>query len=56
MQREVDPGDGFAKNDSATVLAWRSKLVPMDKNDEVLARTAPKSLKSTASRSNRAAR
>jgi len=32
---EVDPGDGFAKNDSATVLAWRSKLVPMDKNDEV---------------------
>jgi len=33
--KEVAPGDGFAKNDSATVLAWRSKLIPMDKNDEV---------------------
>ena len=33
--REVAPGDGFAKDDTATVLAWRSKLIPMDKNDEV---------------------
>jgi len=32
---EVEPGDGFAKNDSATVVAWRSKLIPMDKNDEI---------------------
>ena len=24
---EVDPGDGFAKNDSDTVGAWRSKLI-----------------------------
>ena len=33
--REVEAGDGFAKNDSTTVLAWRSKLIPMDRNDEV---------------------
>ena len=33
--REVEAGDGFAKNDSTTVLAWRSKLIPMDSNDEV---------------------
>jgi len=33
--KQVEPGDGFAKNDSTTVLAWRSKLIPMDKNDEV---------------------
>jgi taurine transport system permease protein len=32
--KEVEPGDGFAKNDTTTVLAWRSKLIPMDKNDE----------------------
>jgi len=32
--KEVAPGDGFAKDDSTTVLAWRSKLIPMDKNDE----------------------
>jgi len=32
--KEVELGDGFAKNDTTTVLAWRSKLIPMDKNDE----------------------
>jgi taurine transport system permease protein len=31
---EVDPGDGWAKNDVATVGAWRSGLVRVDKNDE----------------------
>lgn len=33
--REIEPGDGFAKNDSITVGAWRSSLLIMDKNDEV---------------------
>lgn len=32
---QVDPGDGWAKNDSATVGAWRSGLIRVDKNDEV---------------------
>jgi len=32
--REIEPGDGFAKNDFITVGAWRSKLLLMDKNDE----------------------
>ncbi|MGH1483951.1 MAG: ABC transporter permease subunit [Geminicoccales bacterium] len=31
---EVEPGDGFAKNDSAKVGAWRSTLIRVDKNDE----------------------
>ena len=31
----VEPGDGFAKNDSAKVGAWRSTLIRVDKNDEV---------------------
>ena len=31
----VDPGEGFAKNDSETVGAWRSKLIRVDKNDEL---------------------
>lgn len=31
---EVDPGDGFAKNDSLAMAAWRSQLVSFDKNDE----------------------
>ncbi|AWI84212.1 taurine ABC transporter permease [Alloyangia pacifica] len=30
---EVDPGDGWAKNDSASVGAWRSGLVRVDQND-----------------------
>ena len=33
--REIEPGDGFARNDSITVGAWRSKLLLMDKNDEI---------------------
>ncbi|MBT8460410.1 MAG: ABC transporter permease subunit [Boseongicola sp.] len=32
---EVDAGDGFAKNDSDTVAAWRSKLIRVDSNDEI---------------------
>ncbi len=31
----VEPGDGFAKNDSLKVGAWRSALVSVDKNDEI---------------------
>ncbi|MGR3443389.1 ABC transporter permease subunit [Thalassococcus profundi] len=32
---EVDPGDGFAKNDVDEIGAWRSGLVRVDRNDEV---------------------
>ena len=32
---EIDPGDGFARNDAIKVGAWRSELLLMDKNDEV---------------------
>ncbi|MDX1786453.1 MAG: ABC transporter permease subunit, partial [Roseovarius sp.] len=32
---EVEPGDGFAKNDSITVGAWRSTLIRVDSNDEL---------------------
>ncbi len=32
---EVDPGDGFAKNDSATIAQWRTGLVRVDSNDEI---------------------
>ena len=32
---EVEPGDGFAKNDSAKVGAWRSTLIRVDRNDEI---------------------
>jgi len=32
---EVDPGEGFAKDDAIKVGAWRSELLLMDKNDEV---------------------
>lgn len=32
---EIEPGDGFAKNDAITVGAWRSKLVRVDSNDDV---------------------
>ena len=31
----IEPGDGFAKNDADTVGAWRSKLIRVDKNDEI---------------------
>jgi len=31
---EVEPGDGWAKNDAATVGMWRSGLIRVDKNDE----------------------
>ncbi|MDC0738460.1 ABC transporter permease subunit [Cognatishimia sp. SS12] len=32
---EIDPGEGFAKNDSELVVAWRSKLLRVDRNDEI---------------------
>ena len=32
---EVDPGEGWAKNDSATVGMWRSGLIRVDRNDEL---------------------
>jgi len=31
---DVEPGDGFAKNDAAKVGAWRSTLIRVDKNDD----------------------
>ncbi len=39
---EIEPGDGFAKNDSIAVGAWRSKLIRMDKNDEQTRKTGAK--------------
>ncbi len=32
---EVDPGDGFAKNDSSAIAKWRTGLVRVDANDEI---------------------
>ncbi|SDE33319.1 ABC transporter permease [Ruegeria marina] len=32
---EVSPGEGFAKDDSASVVAWRSELIRVDLNDEI---------------------
>ena len=32
---EVAPGDGFAKNDAATIAQWRTGLVRVDSNDEI---------------------
>ena len=32
---EVDPGDGFALNDSDAIAAWRSGLIQYDRNDEI---------------------
>jgi taurine transport system permease protein len=32
--QDVAPGDGFAKDDSIALAAWRSDLLLMDKNDE----------------------
>lgn len=31
----VDPGSGFAKNDTAVIGAWRSGLIRVDRNDEL---------------------
>lgn len=31
----VEPGDGFAKNDSAKIAQWRSGLIRVDSNDEI---------------------
>ena len=35
---EVDPGDGFAKNDSATIPEWRTGLIRVDANDDITKR------------------
>ncbi len=35
---EVEPGDGFAKNDSATVAQWRTGLINVDRNDDLTKR------------------
>lgn len=32
---EVEPGDGFAKNDSAAIAQWRTGLVNVARNDEI---------------------
>ena len=32
---DVDPGDGFAKNDSAAIAEWRSGLIRVDANDDI---------------------
>lgn len=32
---EVEPGDGFAKNDSAAIAQWRTGLIRVDANDEI---------------------
>ncbi|MEW9918259.1 ABC transporter permease [Marimonas sp. MJW-29] len=32
---EVDPGDGFAKNDVATIAQWRTGLINVQGNDEI---------------------
>ncbi len=32
---EVDPGDGFVKNDSIAIGMWRSGLLRVDRNDEL---------------------
>ncbi|UWR23021.1 ABC transporter permease [Sulfitobacter sp. S190] len=32
---EVDPGEGFAKNDSAAIAQWRTGLIRVDSNDEI---------------------
>ncbi|MEO9780898.1 MAG: ABC transporter permease subunit [Sedimentitalea sp.] len=32
---DVDPGDGWAKNDSASIGVWRSGLIRVDRNDEM---------------------
>ena len=39
---EVEPGDGFAKNDSAKIGAWRSALIGVAKNDEITAKDGAK--------------
>lgn len=32
---EVEPGDGFAKNDSESMAKWRSGLIRVDSNDDI---------------------
>ena len=32
---EIEPGDGFAKNDAVMANAWRSELIRIDRNDAV---------------------
>ncbi len=32
---EIEPGDGFAKNDSAAIAQWRTGLINVARNDEI---------------------
>ncbi|MBW4709412.1 ABC transporter permease [Roseobacter sp. YSTF-M11] len=32
---QVDPGDGFAKNDSAAIAQWRTGLINVSRNDDI---------------------
>ena len=32
---EIEPGDGFAKNDSIAIAAYRSELLRVDRNDDI---------------------
>ncbi|MGC3940999.1 ABC transporter permease [Roseobacter sp. EG26] len=32
---EVEPGDGFAKNDSVAIAQWRTGLINVDRNDDI---------------------
>ena len=38
---QVDPGEGWAKNDADTIGAWRSGLIRVDENDEIRPRAGP---------------
>ena len=35
---EVEPGEGFAKNDSAAIAQWRTGLINVDRNDDLTKR------------------
>ena len=35
---EVEPGDGFAKNDSAAIAQWRTGLINVSRNDDITKR------------------
>ncbi|MEO9652243.1 MAG: ABC transporter permease [Roseobacter sp.] len=39
---EVEPGDGFAKNDSAAIAQWRTGLITVDRNDDIKKRDGAK--------------
>ncbi|MEP0961508.1 MAG: ABC transporter permease [Roseobacter sp.] len=39
---DVEPGDGFAKNDSAAIAQWRTGLITVDRNDDIKKRDGAK--------------